>query len=178
MLQGRLQRDINRLDRRLRAVESDVSSIQSEIASMQSTITSIQSQVDDVESRLVSVVYPCGEGNSDEVLLKTQDGLVAYYQTTRTETVNFASSITTPETIIPGHYDRFCIDTRFISGECSRFSSRFIPGTTIPSQTYNVGDSDSLKIIDTAFLAVLDDGNYSTTDGHSCNFTIANGEVQ
>lgn len=178
VLESRVQRDIARLDRRMSAVESDVRSINREISRIRSNIRSITSQIEDVESRLLSVVYPCGEGNSEEVLLDTQDGLVAYFQSTRNETVRFHDTVTTDSYQIPGHYDKYCKDTNFFNGECNKFDYRFIQGSTVPSRTYRVNDSDSFRVIDKAYLDVLDDGNYRTTDGFSCNFTIANGEVQ
>lgn len=158
-------------------IQSDVSDLQDEMTTANSNIAALQTQLLDVESRLTSVVYPCGEGNSEEVLLQTQDGLVAYFQTTKKKTLSFNDSITIPEQVIPGHHDRYCVDTNFFNGECNDFDTRFIPGTTIPEQTYSVGDTANVKLIDKAYLDVLGDGSYGTTDGYSCNFTISNGEV-
>lgn len=176
-LQYRVQRDLNRLDNRVTDLESDVSSIQSEIASINSNLSSMQAQIDDVESRLLSVVYPCGDGNSQEVLLNTQDGLVAYFQSTKNESLSFSDSVTIQGYTIPAHQDKFCKDTNFYNGECNKYGYRSVGEYTVPTTNYNVGDTATIKIIDKAFLDVLDDGNYRTTDGYSCNFTISNGEV-
>ena len=172
-----LERDVALNASEIDQIQSDVSSLQLQMAQANSDIAQLQTDLDDVESRLVSVVYPCGEGNSEEVLLQTQDVLVAYFQRTRNKTLTFSDSITIPELVIPGHHDRFCVDTNFLNGECNDFDTRFVPGTTVAEQTYSVGDSASIKTIDRAYLDVLADGSYRTTDGFSCNFTISNGEV-
>lgn len=177
-LQYRVQRDINRLDNRVSNLESNVSQIRSEIVAINSNLSDMQNQINDVESRLTSVVYPCGESNTQEVLLQTQDGLVAYFQSTKQENISFSDSVTIQGYTIPAHQDKFCEDTNFFNGECSQFSFRMVGEHTIPTQTYNVGDSATITIIDKAYLDVLDDGNYRTTDGYSCNFTISNGELQ
>jgi hypothetical protein len=33
-----------------------------------------------LESSVVTLVFPCGEGNSEEILLSTSEGLVAYFE--------------------------------------------------------------------------------------------------
>jgi predicted nucleic acid-binding Zn-ribbon protein len=177
LLQLNIQFQLRRIDRRLDVLESDVSDIKSDIVSLQNQVDSIQSQIDTLENEVVSVVYPCGEGNSEEVLLETKDGLVAYFQSTRNQTVNFSDSITIDAYTIPAHTDKYCEDTNFFNGECNDYSYRHVGEHTIPSQSFSVNDSASIKVINKAYLDVLADGNYRTTDGFSCNFTISNGEV-
>lgn len=177
-LDNQVTNALNNLDSRLDSVENEIISINNEISSMQSQLSSITAQLNDVESRLVSVVYPCGESNSEEVLLQTQDGIVAYFQEMRNKTISFSDSITVDSYDIPAHTDKFCKDTNFINGECNDYGYRHVGSHTIPAQTYNVGDSATVKVLKKAYLDVLGDGNYRTTDGYSCNFSIVNGEVQ
>lgn len=172
-----LGRRIDSNDRDISDIESDISHIKRDLRSIRSNINELGAQIDDVESRLVSVVYPCGEGNSQEVLLMTQDGLVGYFQTTREETISFSDSVVVDDFTIPAHLDKFCVDTNFHTGRCIQFSTRFVGESVIPGQTYNVNDSASFTVIDQAFLDVLDDGNYRTTDGFSCNFSIVDGAI-
>lgn len=178
---SQLQRQISYylrvLDRRLDRVESAIRDINDEIVDLQNQMSTMQAQIDDVESRLVSVVYPCGDGNSEEVLLDTQDGLVAYFQQVRTQTIRFSDSITIQGYTIPGHYDKYCKDTNFFNGECNDYDYRYISGFSVPTQSYGVSDTARIPVLRKAYLDVLDDGNYRTTDGFSCNFTISNGEV-
>lgn len=178
-----LENDVEVNSQAISDIQSSISTLQQEMSTAQSDVASLQSQINNVESKLVSVVYPCGENNSEEVLLKTQDGLVAYFQSSSEKTITFSDSITVNEYTISGHYDKYCSDRRADGGifgnqECREYSYRFIPGQTIPQQVYNVGDSATITTIDKAYLDVLGDGNYQTTDGHSCNFSIVNGEVQ
>ena len=168
-LQRRISYKLSRINRRLRVAESDINSLTNEIAGLQSQIDDMQEQIDDVESRLVSVVYPCGDGNSEEVLLKTQDGLVAYFQEMRNQRLSFEDTLTIPAYTIPAHYHRY--------GYFGSWTTRYAGQHTIPARTYNVGDTATVKVLKKAYLDVLADGNYRTTDGFSCNFSIVNGEV-
>lgn len=176
-LQSRIMYLLGQVNNRIDGLQDEINEINDDISEMQDNISDMQVQIDDVESRLVSVVYPCGEDNSEEVLLKTQDGLVAYIHKMKTKTRRVEDSITVPSYEIPGHYDKYCVDTSFFSGNCNDYNYRWVSGTTIPSATYSVGDTVKDKYLQRAYLDVLDDGNYRTTDGHSCNFTIYNGEV-
>jgi peptidoglycan hydrolase CwlO-like protein len=177
-LQNQVQWAIQSINQRLSTIESEIANINSEIDTIQSNMAAMQAQLDDVESRLVSVVYPCGDGNSEEVLLDTQDGLVAYFQEMQNKTLTFSDTVTVDAYTIPAHNDKFCRDTNFFDGECNDYGYRHVGEHTIPAQTYNVGDTASVKVLKKAYLDVLADGNYRTTDGFSCNFTISNGEVQ
>ena len=176
-LQRQISRMLSTINRRLGRIEREIRSINSEISSMQANMATMQSQLDDVESRLLSVVYPCGEDNSEEVLLDTQDGLVTYFQRMEYKTLTFSDTVTIPSYTIPGHHDKYCADTAFVSGRCTDYRYRYVSGSTIPSRTYRVGDTARLKVLKHAYLDVLADGNYRTTDGYSCNFSIVNGEV-
>ena len=176
-LQNRISYYLRSLDRRLDVVESEISNLYSEISDLEDQISDMRDELSDIESKLVSVVYPCGEGNSEEILLKTQDGLVAYFQRMRTETIRFRDTITIDEYEIPGHYDKFCVDTNFFNGECREFDYRYVSGSTIPSSTYRVADTARVRVLSRAYLDVLADGSYRTTDGFSCNFEIEDGEL-
>lgn len=167
-LQRQVTVAIRALNSRINGVQAQINQINSEIDQMQQNMQDMQDQIDDVESRLVSVVYPCGEGNSEEVLLQTQDGLVAYFQEMRNQTISFSDTITIDAYTIPAHYHRYGFFGK----------TKYAGEHTIPAQTYSVGDSATVKVLKKAYLDVLADGSYRTTDGHSCNFTIANGEVQ
>ena len=175
-LQSSIQSQLNNLSRRITNMAGYIRDLNNDIRDIRSEMATMQSQIDDVESRLVSVVYPCGENNSEEVLLQTQDGLVAYFQETRNQTLHFADTVTIEEYTIPGHYEKVCDPTW--SGRCFSFDHNFVGEHTIPEQTYSVGDSASVKVLKHAYLDVLADGNYRTTDGFSCNFTVSNGEVR
>lgn len=182
LLQQNIQTQINSLDSRVTVNEGDITDIQTDVSNLQNQVVNLQTQIDNLESEVVSVVYPCGTGNSDEVLLDTQDGLLAYFQTTKNQTVTFSDTVTIGGQSLPGYMDKFCVDRRKEKGPgtqmCREYDERFVSGSTSPVETFNVGDTSSFKVIDNAYLAVLEDGNYRTTDGFSCNFTISNGEVQ
>lgn len=170
-LQFQISRSLNRINNRIDLVQNDIDQINSEITSinseinlMQNQISDIESSVSDIESSVVSVVYPCGEGNSEEILLKTQDGLVAYFQQTRNETETVEIDQTIPEHFI-----------------CDRFVGQgniCVRGRNVSSSTATESTTFTHQVLVKAYLDVLDDGNYRTTDGYSCNFTISNGEVQ
>lgn len=66
----------------------------------------------DQDESFVSIVYPCGVNNSQEILINTDFGVIAYFE-----------------------------------------------------------ESNN------AYLSVIPDGNYRTTDGYQCNFSILNGQV-
>lgn len=177
-LQARIANALSTINSRLDTIESDIATINSEIATLQTQMSTMQAQLTDVESRLVSVIYPCGSGNSEEVLLQTQDGLVAYFQEMRWQTLTFSDTVTIDAYSIPAHTDKYCKDTSFFSGNCNDYGYRHVGAHTIPAQTYNVGDSASVKVLKKAYLDVLGQGTYGTTDGYSCTFSIdANGEL-
>lgn len=166
-LQSQIQRALRNINNRLNNIEADITSINGEIATMQSQISSLQTQLNEVEGKLVSVVYPCGEGNSEEVLLETQDGLVAYFQQTSTETVSVPVQETIPAYAYCDHpwkWLAICPPGRIVN---------------VPETMNNTGDTVevSYEVLDKAYLDVLVDGSYSTTDGYSCSFTVSNGEV-
>ena len=97
---------------------------------------------------MVSVVYPCGEGNSEEILLNTKDGLIAYFQTTKTIRANFSDSIRIDAHSIPAHTDKYCKKSNLVNGNCIKYNYRYVGAYTIPAKTYNVSDSGSFKVID------------------------------
>jgi len=163
-LQRSISYSLRNLDRRLDRVEGDIDDINSEISDMQALLSSMRDDIDDVEASVVSVVYPCGEGNSQEILLQTQDGLVAYFQQVRNETETFSVGSSIPEHFI-----------------CDRFVGQgniCVRGHNVPASTASQSVTITHQVLKKAYLDVLDDGSYGTTDGHSCNFTISNGEVQ
>lgn len=162
---NRLSYDLDSLERDVRNglvnLQGQIDAINGEIFTIQQNMGALQSQLNDVESRLVSVVYPCGEGNSEEVLLQTQDGLVAYFQKTRNVTRNYNVGVTIPE-----HF----VCTKYLFSSC-------LKGHTVPQSVATDNISVTEQVLQKAYLDVLADGNYRTTDGFSCNFTIQNGEV-
>lgn len=177
LLEINIQSQLNNLDNRLDVAESDIENIEAEVADIQTNLSNLDADVDLLQEQVVSVVYPCGEGNSEEVLLDTKDGLVAYFQETQNKTITFSDTVSIPAQTIPAHLDKFCTDTNFFNGECNNYESEYVGEHTIPAQTYNVGDSATVKVLKKAYLDVLGDGTYGTTDGYSCTFTISNGEV-
>ena len=160
-----LSRELRSLERRvglgLSSLQNQINSINAEIFSINQSLSDLSDQIDDVESRLVSVVYPCGEGNSEEVLLQTQDGLVAYLQKVKTITRTYEVGVTIPE--------HFVCDKYFFSA-CLR-------GRTIPESIATDTVRVRMDVLQRAYLDVLNDGTYRTTDGFSCRFTIEDGEV-
>lgn len=181
---------ISQIDNRLDNLEDDVSDIEQDINQLRRKVSrlkrqlnqtngnlaSLQSQVDLIEDKLIEIVKPCP--NSKEVLFRTEDGLVAYFQTYKNETVTFSDSVEVPAYTIPAHFEQFCVDTNFLNGECNEYSARLVGEHTIPSASYQVDDSASIRLIDKAYMSILGDGNYQTTDGTSCNFSVQNGELQ
>lgn len=169
-LQSQITSAIVNLNNRMNNIQSQINSINTEISSIQSTLTNISSQLDSIEDRLVSVVYPCGEGNSQEVLLETQDGLVAYFQQMRTVTDTIEVGETVPAHTICTHPWK----------QPPLFNCP--PGhvQTVPESQNSTPYSVEVEhdVLQKAYLDILDDGNYRTTDGYSCNFSIVNGEVQ
>lgn len=178
LLQQNIQSQLNALDARITVNAGAISSINGELDALDTLVADLQTQIDDVGDNVTRVVYPCGEGSSQEVLLQTQDGLVAYFQSSSNKTLNFSGSITIPDYNIPAHLDKYCEDTNFFNGECNQYSYRSVGAETIPGGTYSVGDSVTIKTIDKAYLDVLGQGSYQTTDGFSCNFSIdSNGQL-
>lgn len=180
LLQQNIGSQISNLDNRITVNEGDITNIQNNVTALQNQTSSLQNQIDSLESEMIAVVYPCGEGNSEEVLLQTEEGLLAYFQTSRTINVDFSSSIDIPAQDIPAHTDRFCNHTYtggWYNGHCNSWGSNQVGAYTIPAASYSVGGSDSFQVIDKAYLDILGDGNYGTTDGYSCNFQISNGQL-
>lgn len=189
LLNLQLNYAINQIDNRLDSLEDDIEEVQEDVARLKrkvkklkrqlnvakSNISDLQNEVVRLDSEIVDVIYPCG---NKEVLLDTRDGLVAYFQNYEDETINISDSITVEAYTIPAHFEQYCVDTNFLNGECNSYETRLVGEHTIPAQTYNVGDTATIKIIKDAYLSKLPDGNYATTATPSCNFTISNGEVQ
>jgi archaellum component FlaC len=189
MLNLRLSYAIYQIDNRLDNLEEDVEDLEDDVARLRrkvrrlkrqlnqakSNIATLQSEVLRLDSEIVDVIYPCG---NDEVLLETRDGLVGYFQNYKTETIEITDSITVDSYTIPAHFEQYCVDTNFFNGECNQYETRLVGEHTIPTKTYNVGDTASIQLIKDAYLSKLPDGNYRTTATPSCNFSIVNGEVQ
>ena len=163
-LQSYVNYSINRLDNRIDDVEIDINSINQSITNMQTNISDIEDELLLIGESVASVVYPCGEGNSEEVLLQTQDGLLAYFQQTQTVTESFNIGQTIPEHFI---CDRFAGSTDV----CIR-------GHNVATSTASQNITVTHQVLKKAYLDILGDGSYRTTDGYSCNFSIVNGEVQ
>jgi len=162
-LQSSVASSLNNLDNRLDTVENQVASINSEIQTIKGNMLLMQAQLDDVESRLVSVVYPCGENNSKEVLLQTQDGLVAYFQKMKTVTTTVEATET-----VPAH--TICTFPLYnVLNFCPPGHVQNVP-QSVNNTPYSV--SFQHQVLEKAYLAVLGQGNYGTTDGMSCTFSI------
>lgn len=159
--------NINLLQSQVTSINLEVNSIKSEITTIQNQISDMESDISDLEDSVTKVVYPCGEGSSEEVLLQTQDGLVAYFQQTRNQTDNFSIGQAIPEHFV---CDRF-YSSIFGSNRCKQ-------GRNIPASTATSNISVTHQVLVKAYLDVLNDGRYRTTDGYSCNFEIENGEVK
>ena len=162
-LQSSISYRLSNLENSLSTVQQEIININGEILVLENSLSSMQNQVNQLESEVTEVVYPCGENNSQEVLLKTKDGLVAYFQETRNQTDNFSVGQTIPEHFV-----------------CTRFAGPTnvcVTGVNVPSSTASQNISVTHQVLVKAYLDVLADGNYRTTDGYSCNFTIQNGEV-
>lgn len=129
--------------------------------SIEESVEDLQLQIDNLSDKVVEVIYPCGEGNSEEVLLKTQDGLVAYFQSGHNESITFLAN-----KVVPAR--RVCI--YYKNNRCRAYRD-------YPSYTTTVEESVSFFVLDKAFLDVLNDGHYVTTDGCGCVFEISNGEL-
>ena len=155
---------LSSLDSRLTTVEGDITTINGELSALQGVVNSLGVQLDSVEDRLISVVYPCGPGSSQEILLQTEDGLLAYFQQTRTITETFAVGDTVPE--------HFVCD-RFIGN-----SNVCLLGHNVPAASTSQSLTVSHQVLEKAYLDILGDGSYATSDGYSCNFSVANGELQ
>ena len=176
-LQRHIARLVAQINHRLDSIEQEIASINAEIDALQNQLSDMQAELDAVADSVVSVVYPCGEDNSEEVLLQTQDGLVAYLQIMETKTLRFSDSVTIPGYTIPSHHDKYCADTAFFSGKCIDYDYRYVSGYNVPTATYHVGDTARIRVLKHAYLDVLDDGWYRTTDGYSCTFRIDDGQV-
>ena len=147
-------------------IKGDIVTINNEIDAMQIQIANIESSVLDIADSATSVVYPCGAGNSQEVLLKTEAGLVAYFQEVRNQTDTAQANTTIPE--------HFVCD-KFFSGNGN--NKRCKEGRNVPASSASSTTTYTHQVLVKAYLDVLADGSYRTTDGYSCNFTISNGEV-
>lgn len=155
-------------------LKNDVDELKTELDNAKNDIQTLQNEVVRLDSEIVDVIYPCGSG---EVLLKTRDGLVGYFQNYKTENIQITDSIIIPDQNIPQHF----VCDKFFSGNGNNKrceEGRNVPASLLPGGTYNVGDTASIEIIKDAYLSKLPDGNYRTTTSPSCNFSIVNGEVQ
>lgn len=165
---AQLQNQISALSSQLGVANAAIAALQTAVSELQSNLAVLQTQINEVESKLVAVVYPCGEENSEEILLQTQDGLVAYFQQTVSETITVGAY-----EIIPEY--QYCDHAWKWLAICP-------PGliVTVPESQNPTGDeiSFSYQKLNKAYLDLLADGNYSTTDGYSCSFTVSNGAVQ
>jgi hypothetical protein len=132
-------------------------------SSLLDSISDLNDRVTQLESNQIEVVYPCGEGNSQEVLIKTPQGYLAYFQEGVNRTINFSASDVVPTHLVCKHWTS--------STNCTKFEE--VTG-------YTTNSSLSIQIFELkkAYLDILGDGRYSTTDGYSCSFTIDGGELQ
>jgi hypothetical protein len=168
-LEREIDRELAQINRRLNGMSRRISALQRNIRVLRFQIADIHEQMDEIESKVVSVVYPCGEGNSEEILLQTQDGLVAYFQTGHTESIYFEVGA-----YVPSHQVCRAWKTKSCWG---RHYTTCTDSETIPGMTIDESLEVEFYIIDHAYLDVLNDGYYRTTDGWRCTFEIRDGEV-
>lgn len=164
--------DIEKLKKRTRRLRNRMNDAESDIAALESSLASLQQQV-------VSVVEPCP--GADEVLLQTQDGLVALFLTRQTEELGITVDTTIPAIELPATQDKYCTDRRSSGGgnqQCREYAIDTTPAQSIPAQTVSAGDTVSFDNIDEIYLSVLGQGTYQTTDSPACIFSIdSNGEL-
>ncbi len=200
-----------KVDSHFKTIKDDLASFKSQMCfsfdeegcdSLSSIMAGLEIEMDKIRDSVTSVVYPCGEGNSKEILLQTQDGLVAYFQSSSVKTFSVSDTINIPDQtiVIPevsitipkqefkGYTTQLCEDSWFWGDYCYDDYYVNIKGHTVKGGTYTYdpvdavyrgrefefSDTFSMTTIDDAYLSVLPKGKYMTSDGTGCRFRINN----
>lgn len=159
-----METTINNLQNDLVTLGDTNSDLENALNALENDLTALQAQVTALENSSWEIVYPCGEGNSEEVIIATSNGLLAYFQQTQTVNQNFTIGTPIPEYFV-----------------CNMFAGNSdvcVFGENIPASISSVNQTLSYQKISKAYLDVLADGTYQTTDGLSCIFTVSNGQIQ
>ncbi len=162
-----------KVDSHFKTIKDDLASFKSQMCfsfdeegcdSLNSIMAGLEIEMDKIRDSVTSVVYPCGEGNSKEILLQTQDGLVAYFQSSSiktfsvSDTVNIPDqtivipeiSITIPSQTFSGYTARFCDtekrDWSWYAGWhtiCTDYDNVSISGLTVEGGIYTYDPADA-----------------------------------
>lgn len=155
------------IDVKLQEITESLLNIGNNFLSIKTNFTaitnSLKSQIDALEGKMFEIVKPCS--NSKEVLVKTDQGYLAYFQVGANKDYTFQVNETIPTHVI-------CNNFAGDSGICKEFI--FVNGT-VATKTVTL----SIFELKHAYLSLLSEGvTYKTTDGVNCTFTIENGELQ
>jgi hypothetical protein len=154
------------IDLRLQEINEILLGLNTNMTSISTNFTAITNsliaQIAALEGKLFEIVKPCS--NSKEVLVKTTNGYLAYFQVGANKNITFQVNDTIPSHII-------CNVFAGNSGICKEFA--FTPGS-IATRDITI----SVFELKHAYLALLGEGvNYQTTDGVNCKFKIVENEI-
>jgi len=131
------------------------------VSDLEEQIEELNSAIEQLPTESIEIVYPCGAGNGSEVLVKTPQGFLAYVQEGVEREISFSAT-----DIVPTHL--ICTKWSGASGVCNKLEE--VSGYTTTSSA-----SVTFFELTKAYLTILPDGDYTTTDGYSCNFSITEG---
>jgi hypothetical protein len=150
----------------LQALEASYQTQIEEINTTFSTITqNLLIQIQALQNDSFKIIKPCT--NAKEVLIETPNGLLAYFQTGYLNSVTFEAHTTVPEHLV-------CLDPQPI-GDTGKLKCNSFDVITSVITTHS--KTISFFVLENAYLAILSDGHYRTTDGTGCTFRIQNGEI-
>lgn len=155
------------IDIKLQEISEKLLNIENNLTSISVNFTaitnSLQSQINALKGKMFEIVKPCS--NSKEVLVKTDQGYLAYFQVGANKNYTFQVNETIPTHVI-------CEESAGNSGICKKFT---VVNSTVATKTVTL----SIFELKHAYLSLLSEGvTYKTTDGMNCTFTIENGELQ